>query len=517
MERKRLLSFLVIVILTVAASAFMIYQIKSTKAQQISLIEKSLIQEAVAHFDNMLMTRRWNAEHGGVYVKQHDDLQPNPYLKDNILYSERNETLIKINPAWMTRQISEISNVNSDYYYKITSLNPINPGNRADSFEREALSFFEKNRDVPYYWRFAPEKNKQQRFDFMGALKVGEVCMKCHAYQGYQVGDIRGGIRVSVPMENFNQSVALHEEKALKMTAIVVGMSLVALIVITALVFRVWRYHETLEAFNEELEHKVDDRTRQLRDLNEHLEERVQQEVMKNKENEEYLLAQSRHAAMGEMIGMLAHQWRQPISVIAMGANNLLVDIELGNVDNESLKNELLQIVGETKNLSLMIDEFRKHFEGEDSAARTPLTEMADEVLHMLHGSLEYHAIDISRSYDEAVNDVAYSRELIQVYLHLLNNAKEALVKCDVTPKRLSFSIYEEQGTIVSHIVNYGCEIDEEDVNRLFDPYFSTKAAQNEVGLGLYISKIIIEKHFNGRIALFNDAEGVCSEVRFPR
>ena len=517
MITKRLLSYIVIILLIVAAAAFMIYQINSTKKQQISLIKKSMIQEAVAHFDNMLMTRRWNAEHGGVYVKQHGDLQPNPYLNDNTLNSDKNETLIKINPAWMTRQISDISNLNSDYYYKITSLNPINPGNRADPFEREALSFFAKNSDVSYYWRFESEQGEQKRFDFMGALKVSDACMKCHAYQGYQIGDIRGGIRVSIPMDNFNRGVDLHEKKALNMTAIVVGMAMVALIVITLLVFRVWRYQETLEAFNTELEQKVDERTRQLSDLNEHLEDRVQQEVLKNKEKEEYLLSQSRHAAMGEMIGMLAHQWRQPISVVAMGANNLLADVELGSVDNDTLKEELHQIVDQTKKLSMMIDEFRTHFEGDDSTGQSTLAEIGAEVLKMLRSSLEHHSIEVSSNFAESVYDITCSRELLQVYLHLANNAKDALVKCDCIPKLLSFSIYEEEGTVVTRIVNHGCVIDDDDIDRLFDPYYSTKSAQNEVGLGLYISKIIIEKHFGGTISLFNNDEGVCAEVRFPR
>ncbi|PHQ64605.1 MAG: hypothetical protein COB99_08800, partial [Sulfurimonas sp.] len=89
---------------------FIIFQLVSSKENEKRLSEQQLIQEAKAHFQGMVDTRAWNAQYGGVYVKAKDGLKPNPYLKNNTLLTDINETLIKINPAWMTRQISEISN-----------------------------------------------------------------------------------------------------------------------------------------------------------------------------------------------------------------------------------------------------------------------------------------------------------------------------------------------------------------------------------------------------------------------
>ncbi len=168
------------------------------------------MQEAISYFNNIVITRKWNAIHGGVYVKQKDGLEPNKYLKDNHLFTQDGELLIKINPAWMTRQISELSNKENKHYFKITSLNPINPINKPDLFEKKALEYFEKNRDEKYYTEVSDDLSK---FDFMGSLKVSKACMKCHASQGYKIGDIRGGIRVSIPTSTYFEEVNSVKER----------------------------------------------------------------------------------------------------------------------------------------------------------------------------------------------------------------------------------------------------------------------------------------------------------------
>lgn len=516
MMQKRLAALSLVALVVITVTAAMIFQSYRTESEHIGLMQESLLQEAIAHFDNMVMTRKWNAEHGGVFIRQHDGLQPSPYLKENKIFTDKNETLIKVNPAWMTRQISEISNKENRYYYKITSLKPLNPINTPDAFEREALEYFETHRNEPYYWRLEEPGNAKRWFNFMGALKVTEPCLQCHASQGYKIGDIRGGIRVSVPTEQFEAKMALHREKAEGMVILIIIVAFCAFIGFSILVWNLMNYHERLIQFNSNLETQVNIRTKAVRDLNKHLEERIQTEVLKNREKEKFLLAQSRHAAMGEMIGMLAHQWRQPISVIAMGANNLLVDLELGSEEPEAFKKELRQIVDETKKLSETIDSFRKHFEPEENA-QDGITELADEVLQMLGASLRQNEIEVVRDYDEALADYRCPRELLQVYLQLANNAKEALKKSSIEKRRLGFSIRLLGDTVITRIVNTPGSIDEAHIDHLFDPYFSTKTEQNDVGLGLYITKVIIEKHFRGTISLRNEEGGVCAEVRFPR
>lgn len=118
------------------------YLIDTYSKKNIALQQEILLTQAQTHFNNQVNTRKWNASFGGVYVKPQDGQKPNSYLKDNILKVDENLTLLKINPAWMTRQLSEISEVKG-FHFRITSLNPINPNNIATPFEKKALEYFQ--------------------------------------------------------------------------------------------------------------------------------------------------------------------------------------------------------------------------------------------------------------------------------------------------------------------------------------------------------------------------------------
>ena len=495
----------------------MIYQVNDARIENETQLRQALIGEAAAHFDTMVVVRNWNAMHEGVYVRGREGLAPNPYLKENTLRTDANETLIRINPAWMTRQISEMTNAEGKYYYRITALDPLNPANGPDAFEREALEFFQAHPDTPYYWKFNGDPAHRSRaLDFMGSLKLTKACFSCHHNPEYRVGDVRGGIRISMPAKRYYQTLGHYENESKQMMLIIVSVGLAAFGLITVLLLKLIRHTELLKNFNARLEQKVARRTREMRELNEHLEERIQDEVLKNHRREEYLLAQSRYAAMGEMVGMLAHQWRQPISVIAMSANNLLVDAELGDMTPEALKRELTEIVERTGKLSRLIEQFQGHFE-DSGEAMSPICDMADEVLFMMRDALNDRKIEPVRMYDAALYGHRCSRQLLQVFLHLLNNAKEALERSTLTEKRLTLSVLSEEQMIVIRVVNSGPAVQETDLPHIFDPYFSTKSDVQEVGLGLYISRIIVERVLGGSIRLYNTKEGVCAEVQFPR
>jgi two-component system, LuxR family, sensor histidine kinase TtrS len=205
-----------------AALALALYALQHSSREQIELVRQSLVQEAQAHFDNLLVMRRWNAMHGGVYIKQHGDMQANPYLPDNQMLNADGEILIKINPAWMTRQLAELANVQGRSYYHITSLKPINPGNIADAFEQRALTRFEQMPQQKYYYEFSDDN----QLHFIGALTTEEPCLACHTQQGYELGDVRGGIRVSLPLDLYHAQVALIKSRTYGTMALVLLLAL---------------------------------------------------------------------------------------------------------------------------------------------------------------------------------------------------------------------------------------------------------------------------------------------------
>lgn len=245
----------------------MLYSLETAKQKQSQLSEQKLLQEAIAHFDNMVVTRSWSAMYGGVYVRPSVGQKPNPYLKDNFILDSEGNTLIKINPAWMTRQISELSNQRSHYFYKITSLKPLNPHNAPDVFETEALHYFESHQNESYYYHLSPDK---KTFDFMGALKVEPACLTCHESQGYKLGEIRGGIRVSIPTNLFQQELASLQQQTQKSQLFVILGAIIVLSVFFYFLNIIYRYQQNIEQINSSLENKVTERTHLLEKMYQH-------------------------------------------------------------------------------------------------------------------------------------------------------------------------------------------------------------------------------------------------------
>lgn len=230
-------------------------------------------------------------------------------------------------------------------------------------------------------------------------------------------------------------------------------------------------------------------------------------EEIKNKE--EMMIAQSRHAAMGEMISMIAHQWRQPISVIGMACNNILIDIELEMLDNEQLKDSAESMLEQTKYLSQTIEDFRDFFKPNKEKEIINPKVIIDETLSIMSKSLENNNINIIFDIKDDCNVKIYSRELLQVFLNIIKNAKESFEGKKIENQIIEISIKKVNHIVRIEIYDNAGNIDEKIKDKIFDPYFSTKDEKTGTGLGLYMSKTIVEKHLNGELGFFNKNEGV--------
>jgi len=839
-----------------------IYYVNISANSQHDLSKKMLLQESRAHFDNIVVTRSWNAKHGGVYVKSNDKIKPNKYLMNNHDYTKDGKLLIKINPAWMTKQISELSNIRSKYNYKITSLNPLNPDNYANKFEKKALNKFEKEGLLEY----SAFNKSSTKFNYMGALKVTQSCLQCHSIQGYKVGDIRGGIRVTIPTFEYKEFNLQVEKRKQFIFMLIIISSLLLILIIIGFINSIFTKHETIEKISKKhkvlsqryeyaingsydglwdwnlltndvyfskiwkamlgyeddelvnsletwewlvhpddfeqarqdikanhegktnyyenihrLKHKdghwvwildrgrtvfengkpirmvgfhsnitkqkeleinlkqsqrnlekaenmanlghwrLDIRTKELTvsstvkdilglDKNEdigvnelfrtfvhdndkqrvldkylnsvksgrpykieykivrksdreiryvdcnvehikdkegkdivsigtiqdvtefalvqnelfilrqaveqapitfvitdlegkieyvnpaftkvtgytahealgqnprilksdYIEEKeyddlwetissgktwtgtfknidksgkefwemafispivsekdnqiknylaIKQEITKEvylkrelKDKEELMIAQSRHAAMGEMISMIAHQWRQPIAVVAMGANNILADIELDMVDNMTLKESAEDIITQTQYLSNTIEDFRNFFKPDKEKEILTIKSIFKEALGVIGKTLENNNIELIEEYTSDAKVETFSREVLQVFINIIKNAKEVLLENNIDKKVIKINEYLRNDDIVIEISDNAGGISSENLERIFDPYFSTKNELAGTGLGLYMSKTIVEKHLNGIIKAYNKENGACFEIIF--
>jgi len=204
-----------------------------------SQLERLLLKQSRSLFNQIQITRHWNAEHGGIYVLLEEGEQPNPYLykvaprtgaKADIepeLIDQKGRRLGLINPAMMTRQLSVESASHSDISFHLTSLQLINPNNKPDDFEKASLIAFEKG--VLEKTQYTDKKGLPY-FRYMAPLKTRKDCLRCHGFQGYQIDDIRGGISVSIPIEE-ELSFSYRKRGEIFSFVIVISFSTILLLV----------------------------------------------------------------------------------------------------------------------------------------------------------------------------------------------------------------------------------------------------------------------------------------------
>ena len=252
--------------------------------------------------------------------------------------------------------------------------------------------------------------------------------------------------------------------------------------------------------------------------VNNHLELKLYRDHLKSEldKKEEILMVQSRHAAMGEMIGIIAHQWRQPISTISLEAGNMLASIELESVNLDEFKKNASSIIDQTVHISKTIDDFRNFFRPSREKTMTKLENVVADTKKILEPSLKTYGVQLQTEILNTQSIMCYPRELIHVYINLIKNARDVFVERCIEQRKVKITIDSDDKYLISTVCDNAGGIDEELQDKLFDLYFSTKGGDNGLGLGLYISKIILENHLHGSISIQNSDEGACFTIKIP-
>lgn len=264
-----------------------------------------------------------------------------------------------------------------------------------------------------------------------------------------------------------------------------------------------------LKELNASLEDKVRVQTKELINLNKTLEKRVEEEVSKNEEKNRLLAHQAKLASMGEMIGNIAHQWRQPLSELGIDLFKLKQDR-----DNEEkfLKtyNHAKSVI---KSMSKTIDDFRNFFKSDKDKEFFSITESINDTLVLLKGTLKKENISVNLSKELDIEIFGVKSELSQILLNLLSNAKDAMK--DVNNKIINIIIEKDDKFAYIDVFNSGKPIDKSILDKIFEPYFTTKHKSVGTGLGLYMSKAIVQ-NMNGTINVENLKNGVKFCIKIP-
>ncbi len=242
--------------------------------------------------------------------------------------------------------------------------------------------------------------------------------------------------------------------------------------------------------------------------LNKSLEFKVKSEIEKNKQQQLMMLQQSRLAQMGEIISMIAHQWRQPLNSLAMINQTIILKYHRDKLNDKAIeyfsKNSNKQIQG----MSQTINDFRDFFKPEKEKVKFILNDIIQNTIDMVNPIFIKEKIDIILGVDNEFMIVGFPNELSQTILNIVNNAKDALIENKIKDKQIVISIKSKNKNTILTISDNAGGIPLNVIDKIFNPYFSTKEAKKGTGLGLYMSKIIIEEHMGGRITVANSESG---------
>ena len=254
----------------------------------------------------------------------------------------------------------------------------------------------------------------------------------------------------------------------------------------------------------------------ELRRLNDELEKRVLLEVDKNRAKDRIMLHQARLAAMGEMLSNIAHQWRQPLNSISLFVQNLQVEFEKGVLTAASCREYVEACIKSLVYLSSTINNFCAFYQPDDDRQLFDLYHTVSETISLVREELESHGITIKlvKKCDSTVN--GYKKEFSQVLLNIIQNAKEAIISRQSSVPFVEIVCSQKGKSALVAVKDNGGGIPPEIMDKIFDPYFTTKFKSQGVGMGLYISKMIIEKHMYGMITAYNGPSGTELTIELP-
>jgi len=269
---------------------------------------------------------------------------------------------------------------------------------------------------------------------------------------------------------------------------------------------------QELELSNKKLKVK----TTELKNLNNNLDAKIKKEIDNRKKQEQLLIQQSKLAEMGEMISMIAHQWRQPLSALGTIIQNIHLRYSLGKLDKEYLEKQRLLSNGLTEKMSATIDDFRNFFKPNKEKKAFSIKKIINQTIFLIDDSFQSHSIKIDNEILADLTVFGFENELSQVLLNILTNSKDAFLEKEIENPHISIKTKQIRTHIKIMISDNAGGISRTIINKIFEPYFTTKDTHNGTGLGLYMSKIIIEENMQGELKVKNIENGVEFSIYIP-
>ena len=232
------------------------------------------------------------------------------------------------------------------------------------------------------------------------------------------------------------------------------------------------------------------------------------EDITREIEQKYMMLQQSRLAAMGEMIGNIAHQWRQPLNTLGLQIQDIQDAYEFGELTEEYLEQSVRASVQVINSMSETIDDFRNFFKPNKTKSLFSLHEVIDDTLALVEAGLKHSGIVVELQLDDSCRIFGFKSEFSQVIVNIIKNAKDVMDERDIKNGKIVIHSYHEHDNMVITIADNAGGIPKEVIGKIFDPYFTTKEEGKGTGIGLYMSKMIIDQNMKGSLTVKNEGEG---------
>ena len=325
-------------------------------------------------------------------------------------------------------------------------------------------------------------------------------------------------IAVGVYIDDIEKEITKKREALEKTVRNQVGQNIVLFVMFLSIAILIsiavsQKIDEVLKTY----QNKVKTKTQELEELNQNLENRVFYEVERNREKEQLLIQKSRFIALGEMISNIAHQWRQPLSELSSILMYIKFKHSIGALDDETMQKKSKEADQVLEFMSHTIDDFRNFFMPKKEKEEFYLIKMLDSVMTIVSSALKNNNITVTIDIDENIKLFTYQNEYEQVLLNILKNAKDVLIEKNIQNPKIFIWAKEEEFDIALFIEDNGGGVTVEPKSKIFEPYFTTRDDNDGTGIGLYMSKTIVEKNMKGKLLVENINEGARFTIEVPK
>ncbi len=506
----RLRTKIMLLISAVVIVSFGITFYRTSAFQQELVLEQAARQARMIH-KQILLTRKWVSDHNGLFFLKTDDIEANPFLEDKEIVDEAGRPFVKRNPAMVTRELSEYANREGLFRYRVTTLQPINPANAPDDFETRSLELFEQGTEE--FIEIQTDSNGKT-LRYMAPLLVEDSCKECHYEKSYVPGDTRGGLSISIPINWAFLDINKNNKMLFGIwfiTILVVGIT-IFLMIDVLVVRRLATLARAMDLFPEdESQIKMlptsDDEVGKLSFKLKELCRRLLTSQHELDRTREQVFQGEKLAALGRLTAGIAHEINNPLG----GMQNCIKSMQ-ESPDDRELHQRYLELL--SKGIKRIGDTVRQLL---NFGRREPLQLRSvdvDELIRECFALLEYGLKNIELNLDlnlsRSLNvDV---EALKQVIVNIGLNAIQAM------PDGGELSV-ETQGidaNLIIKITDTGMGMDEEQVQKIFDPFYTTKDVGEGTGLGLFVTYSLVQ-NMNGAISVESwKNKGSCFKIELP-